>query len=72
MELGSVEAIKVLVSSGLGASVLPRLALEQDVPGTERRPLRPATARELGLVIRKDKIRDRGMQALTRALERHR
>jgi DNA-binding transcriptional LysR family regulator len=72
MELGSVEAIKVLVSSGLGASVLPRLALEQDVPGTLRRPLRPTAARELGLVMRKDKIRDRGLQALTRALEQHR
>ncbi len=72
MELGSVEAIKVLVGSGLGASVLPRLALEADVPGTQRRPLRPAAARELGLVMRKDKIRDRGMQALTHALEQHR
>jgi len=71
MELGSVEAIKVLVSSGLGASVLPRLALDQEVPGTQRRPLRPAAARELGLVLRKDKIRDRGMQALTRALEQY-
>ncbi len=72
MALGSVEAIKVLVSSGLGASVLPCLALEQDVPGTQRRPLRPAVARELGLVMRKDKIRDRGMQALTRAFEQER
>ena len=72
MELGSVEAIKVLVSSGLGASVLPRLALDQEVPGTQRHPLRPAAARELALVMRKDKIRDRGMQALTRALEQHR
>ena len=72
MELGNVEAMKVLVSSGLGASVLPRLALEQEVPGAHRRPLRPAAARELGLVMRKDKIRDRGMQALTRALEQHR
>jgi DNA-binding transcriptional LysR family regulator len=72
MELGSVEAIKVLVGGGLGASVLPRLALGQDVPGTQRRQLRPAAARELGLVMRKDKIRDRGMQALTRAIEQHR
>jgi DNA-binding transcriptional LysR family regulator len=72
MELGSVEAIKVLVSSGLGASVLPRLALDQEVPGAQRHTLRPAAARELGLVMRKDKIRDRGMQALTRALEQHR
>jgi hypothetical protein len=46
--------------------------LQQDVPNTQRRTLRPAAARELGLVMRKDKIRDRGMQALTRALEQHR
>jgi DNA-binding transcriptional LysR family regulator len=69
MELGSVEAIKVLVGSGLGASILPCLALDQDVPGARRLALRPATARELGLVMRKEKILDRGMQALTRALE---
>jgi DNA-binding transcriptional LysR family regulator len=69
MELGSVEAIKVLVGSGLGASVLPRLALEQAVPGARQCPLRPTTARELGLVMRKEKILDRGMQAITRALE---
>lgn len=69
MELGSVEAIKVLVGSGLGASVLPRLALDQEVPGARRLALRPTTARELGLVMRKEKILDRGMQALTRALE---
>jgi DNA-binding transcriptional LysR family regulator len=69
MELGSVEAIKVLVGSGLGSSVLPRLALDQDVPGARRVALRPAAARELGLVLRKEKILDRGMQALTRALE---
>ena len=72
MELGSVEAIKVLVSSGLGASVLPRLALDQKVPGTQGHTLRPAAARELGQVLRQDKLRDRGMRALTRALEQHR
>jgi DNA-binding transcriptional LysR family regulator len=72
MELGSVEAIKVLVGSGLGASVLPGLALDRQIPGTRQRPLRPAVARELGLVMRKDKILDRGMQALTGAVERAR
>jgi DNA-binding transcriptional LysR family regulator len=52
MELGSVEAIKVLVASGLGASILPRLALREAMPGTALRPLRPAVARDLGLVLR--------------------
>ncbi|TPG52286.1 LysR family transcriptional regulator [Roseomonas nepalensis] len=69
MELGSVEAIKVLVGSGLGASVLPCLALGSSTPGAERRPLRPETSRELGLVLRKEKVRDRGLRVLTEALE---
>ena len=69
MELGSVEAIKVLVGSGLGASVLPELALADSVPGTERRPLRPTAFRELGLVLRQEKVRDRGLRVLTEALE---
>ena len=49
MDLGSVEAIKVLVSIGLGASILPALALHDAVPGTAARRLRPAIARDLGL-----------------------
>ena len=62
MELGSVEAIKVLVGSGLGAAILPRLALQEAVPGTLVRPLRPPLARDLALVLRKEKVRDRGLR----------
>lgn len=69
MELGSVEAIKVLVGGGLGASVLPGLALPDDVPGAERRPLRPATSRELVLVMRKEKVLDRGLRVMSEALQ---
>lgn len=69
MELGSVEAIKVLVGSGLGASVLPDLAVTGRVPGAERRPLRPAVFRKLGLVLRKEKVRDRSLRVLTEAME---
>lgn len=70
MELGSVEAIKVLVASGLGASILPRLALREDVPGTAIRPLRPAVTRDLGLVLRKEKVLDRGLRLLIEELKR--
>lgn len=70
MELGSVEAIKVLVGSGLGASVLPRLALRDAMPGTEVRPLRPAMARDLGLVLRREKVLDRGLRVLVEELKR--
>jgi DNA-binding transcriptional LysR family regulator len=69
MELGSVEAIKVLVGGGLGASVLPGLALPEEVPGAERRALRPATSRELVLVMRKEKVLDRGLRVMTEALQ---
>lgn len=68
MELGSVEAIKVLVASGRGCSVLPALALGGDVAGTVVRPLRPALARELAVVLRKDKVLDRGLGRLLAAL----
>lgn len=69
MELGSVEAIKVLVGTGLGASVLPQLALGPPVPGAQVRPLRPPAFRELALVMRKEKLLERGLRVLTEALE---
>lgn len=68
MELGSVEAIKVLVGSGLGASVLPRMALAQPVPGAETRALRPPVARLLALVLRRSKVVDAGLRAMMAAL----
>ena len=68
MELGSVEAIKVLVASGLGASVLPVMALHGEMPGAHVRPLRPTVARELGIVMRQDKLLDRGLRILLEAL----
>ena len=68
MELGSVEAIKVLVGSGLGASVLPQLALGQPVPGARIRLLRPPAFRDLALVMRKEKLLERGLRVLIEAL----
>jgi DNA-binding transcriptional LysR family regulator len=68
MELGSVEAIKVLVGSGLGASVLPEMALGGGVAGARVLALRPAVARELGVVMRAEKLLDRGLRVLLEAL----
>ena len=70
MELGSVEAIKTLVGSGLGAAVLPALALREPVPGTVTRALRPAAARDLSCVLRKEKVLDRGLRLLLAELNR--
>jgi DNA-binding transcriptional LysR family regulator len=69
MELGSVEAIKAVIAGGLGASVLPRLALTHPIPGTVTRQLYPAVARELGYVLRREKVVDRGLRAVIDALE---
>jgi DNA-binding transcriptional LysR family regulator len=70
MELGSVEAIKKLVSAGLGCGVLPRLALRNS--RAERlvvRSLSPALHRQLGIVIRRDKRPDSSLRAMLRQLE---
>ncbi|MBN9560970.1 MAG: LysR family transcriptional regulator [Alphaproteobacteria bacterium] len=70
MELGSVEAIKVLVASGLGVSVLPELAVREPVRGAVTRRLRPALSRELGYVVRSEKVRERGLRVFTDELEK--
>jgi len=62
MELGSVEAIKVLAESGLGATVLPGGALPVVAPGMAVRPLRPPASRSVAVVLRRDKVRDRGLR----------
>jgi DNA-binding transcriptional LysR family regulator len=75
MELGSVEAIKVLVESGLGVTILPRTALaasDAELPkGMASRPLRPAASRCLAVVLRRDKLRDRGLRVCLEELERY-
>jgi DNA-binding transcriptional LysR family regulator len=70
MELGNVEAIKGLVGSGLGCSILPSLALGGGAPGAVVRPLRPALTRDLGVVLRKEKVIDRGLRTMLDELER--
>ncbi len=72
MELGSVEAIKVLVESGRGASVLPALALGGEgggVKGAVALPLRPRLARELAIVLRREKVLDRTLRAVLNELK---
>jgi DNA-binding transcriptional LysR family regulator len=71
MELGNIEAIKELVAAGLGCGLLPRLAVpEGGRAGINVRSLSPPLHRRLGLVLRRDKIPDRGLRELVRALER--
>ena len=70
MEMGSAEAIKHLVGAGLGATVLTSLALRDPVPGAVTRKLRPAASRDLGIALRREKVRDRGLRLLLAELER--
>ncbi len=69
MELGSVEAIKVLVGGGLGATLLPAIALCQPVAGALVRAVRPRLSRTLGIAVRREKVRDRALRILLDALE---
>ena len=61
MDLGSVEAIKVLVGIGLGASILPALACMTPFPAPCRGRCDPRLARDLGYVLRREKIMNRGL-----------
>jgi DNA-binding transcriptional LysR family regulator len=68
MQLDSIETIKVLVSGGLGASIMPRLALASQPDGTVTKRLRPSASRYLGIVLRREKVLDRGLRLLIEAL----
>lgn len=70
MELDNLEAVKRLVTSGLGASIVPEAAIgEQDnAAGLIARPLRPALTRTLALVQRRDKPSDPALQHVREAL----
>ncbi|HET8995914.1 MAG TPA: LysR family transcriptional regulator [Acetobacteraceae bacterium] len=68
MELDSIETIKVLVGGGLGASILPQLALGSPVRDAVVKPLRPALGRQLGIVLRREKVLDRGLRLVLDAL----
>ncbi|GGF17342.1 LysR family transcriptional regulator [Aliidongia dinghuensis] len=70
MELGSIEAIKMLVGSGLGASVMPALALPEPIAGTVVRPLAPAASRDVGYVLRRSQVMDRGLRLFVEELGR--
>jgi DNA-binding transcriptional LysR family regulator len=70
MSLGSVEAIKEMVRSGLGCSILPGMAVgETNRWGLQVRRLSPKLYRHLGIVIRRDKKLTNGLKATLRALK---
>jgi DNA-binding transcriptional LysR family regulator len=70
MELDNIEAVKRMVASGLGTSIVPEAAIsEADVrAGIVTRPLKPALSRTLALVQRRDKPNDIALQHVREAL----
>lgn len=70
MQLGSIEAIKRMVRAGLGYSIVPRMAVENaaDREGLSVRSLNPILHRQLGIVMRQDKILSKGIAEVIRLL----
>lgn len=70
MQLGNIEAIKQLVAAGLGCGLLPRLSVTPPAAREELaiRSLSPSLHRQIGLVLRRDKIADRALKEMIAAL----
>jgi DNA-binding transcriptional LysR family regulator len=68
MELGNVEAIKKMVGAGLGSGIIPRMALAEGDEDLEVRSLAPRLHRRIGMVLRRDKVPDRPLKAVIKAL----
>ena len=70
MELDNLEAVKRMVASGLGASIVPAAAIAEadSNAGLAARPLKPALTRTLALVQRRDKPSDAALQHVREAL----
>ncbi len=72
MQLGSIEAIKRMVSAGLGYSIVPQMSVAHpnDRKGLNVRSLDPLLQRQLAIVIRQDKILSRGIGAIIQMLQK--
>ena len=69
MELDNLEAVKRMVASGLGASIVPEAAVTTaDRREITARPLKPALSRTLALVQRRDKPEDAALRHVREAL----
>ncbi len=68
MLLGTVEAMKAVVSLGLGISIVPEVAVAQPIPNVVVRPLKPPISCTLALIERRDKPNDRALDIVRDAL----
>ncbi|WP_052282308.1 LysR family transcriptional regulator [Kluyvera genomosp. 1] len=71
MQLGSIEAIKRMVSAGLGYSIIPRMAVEatRDREGLHVCSLTPPLYRQLAVVMRQDRVLSKGIAEIVRLLK---
>lgn len=68
MFLATVEAMKTVVSLGLGMSIVPDVAVAEPTPNFIVRPLRPGLPCTLGLIERRDKPNDPALDIVRKAL----
>jgi len=68
MHVGTIEAAKLAVSSGLGVSVVPDVAIAEPVPDIIVRPLKPLLPCTLGLVERRNKSSEPAIDIVRDAL----
>ena len=70
MELDNLEAVKRMVASGLGVSIVPAAAIADphDKSSLAARPLKPALTRTLALVQRRDKPGNAALEHVRAAL----
>lgn len=66
--LGTVEAMKAVVSLGLGISMVPDVAVAEPIPNIVVRPLKPPISCTLALIERRDKPNDRALAIVRAAL----
>ncbi len=68
MLVGTVEAMKTIVSLGLGMSIVPDVAVSEPTPNFVIRPLKPAVPCTLGLIELRNKPNDRALDIVRTAL----
>jgi DNA-binding transcriptional LysR family regulator len=66
--LGTVEAMKAVVSLGLGMSIVPDVAVAEPIPNVVVRPLKPPISCSLALIERRDKSNDQALNIVRDAL----
>ena len=68
MTIATVEAVKAIVSSGIGMSVVPKMVMANASDDIVARPLRPPLTRTLGLIHHPKKVDDLAFRTVRDAL----